>query len=48
MVNIFIDDIKIIAPKKSRITQYMKVELTSTFSIVDINSINFYFDSKIE
>lgn len=42
------DDIKIIAPKKSKIIQHVKVELTTAFSMIDINLISFHLGLKVE
>lgn len=42
MINIYIDEIKIIAPKDSGIIQYIKLELISTFLMVDMSHISFY------
>ena len=48
VVSIFVDDIKIMAPKGSGITQRVKMELTSAFSIVDMGPISFYLGLKVE
>lgn len=47
LINIFIDNIKIIAPKNYGIIQCVKVERTSAFSIVDMRPISFYLSLKI-
>lgn len=44
----FVDDIKIIASKKSGIIKYVKAELTIVISIVDIKFISFYFGLKVK
>lgn len=48
VVNMFINNIKIIASKGSGIIQRIKVELVATFSIVDIGPISFYLGLKIK
>ena len=48
VVSTFVDDIKIMAPKRSEITQRVKMELTSAFSIVDMSPISFYLGLKVE
>lgn len=47
IVNVFINDIKIINKKKSSIIKKVKIKLISTFLIVNISSISFYLDPKI-
>lgn len=48
IMNIFIDNIKVMVPKGSGIIQYMKLELTIAFSIVNIGLINFHLELKLE
>lgn len=48
IVSIFIDNIKIIRVKKSRITKKVKREFINAFLIVDIRLISFYPDLKVE
>lgn len=48
IISTFIDNIKIIAPKKSRIIKQVKVELTTIFLMVDMSSISFYLKPKVE
>ena len=48
IVSTFVDDIKIIAPKRSGIIEGVKAELASAFSIVDMGPINFYLGLKVE
>lgn len=48
VMSIFINNIKIMALKESGITQHMKIKLIAIFSIVDIGSISFYLDLKVE
>ena len=48
VVSIFVDDIKIMTPKKSGHITRVKIELTATFSMVDIGSISFYLGLKIQ
>lgn len=47
-MSLFIDDIKIMALKKSGIIQRVKIKLAAAFSIVDIGPINFYLGLKVE
>lgn len=44
----FVDDIKIMTPKESKITQRVKAELTVAFSIIDMGPISFYLGFKVE
>lgn len=44
----FVDDIKIIAPKNSNIIVWIKSKLAATFSIIDIGPISFYLELKID
>lgn len=48
VLSTFVDDIKIMAPKESEITQRVKTELTTAFSMVDIGPISFYLRLKVE
>lgn len=48
IVNIFVDDIKIMAIKRSGFIKKVKVKLTSAFQIADIGPISFYLDFKVE
>ena len=48
IMNTFIDNIKIIGPKGSGVIQKVKDELIAVFSMVDMSSISFYLDLKIE
>lgn len=44
----FIDDIKIITLKESRITQPINVELIASFLMIDMGPISFYLSLKVE
>lgn len=48
VINTFVDDIKIIAPKNSGIIRGVKAELNSAFLIVDMGPISFYLGFKIK
>lgn len=48
IVSIFIDDIKVMAPKRSGIVFHVKAELTAAFSMVDMGPISFYLRLKVE
>ena len=48
IVSIFVDDIKIIVPNGSGITQQVKNELTSAFLILDMGPISFYLGLNVE
>ena len=48
VVSIFIDDIKIMAPKDSGMIKWIKLELTFAFSIIDIGPISFYLGLKVQ
>lgn len=48
VINIFIDDIKIITLKKSKIIPYIKIKLILMFLIVEIDFIIFYLRLKVE
>lgn len=47
VVSTFIDDIKIIRPKSTRIIAKIKTKLTAAFEMVDIRLICFYLGLKI-
>lgn len=48
VVSTFIDDIKIMASKDSKIILQIKSELAAIFSIVDIGPISFYLGLKVQ
>ncbi len=48
IVRTFVDDIKVIAPKRSGIIQRVKTQLTAAFSMVDMGPISFYLGLKVE
>ena len=48
VVSTFVNDIKVIAPKRSGIIQRMKVELVAVFFMVDIGPISFYLGLKVK
>lgn len=48
VISTFVNDIKIITPKKSGMIDCIKSKLTSVFSMVDINLVSFYLDLKVE
>lgn len=48
VISNFINDIKIMSPKESGITQQVKTELTVAFLMVDIGPISFYPGRKVE
>lgn len=48
IVSTFVDDIKIMAPKRSGVIDRVKQELISAFSIVDIGPISFYLGLKVQ
>lgn len=48
IVSIFVDDIKIMAPKKSEMIERMKAKLVTTFSMVNMGLISFYLGLKVE
>lgn len=48
IINIFVDNIKIIAIKKSRFIKKVIVKLISSFQMADMGLISFYFDLKVE
>lgn len=47
VISIFIDNIKIIALKRSGHISQVKVKLAAAFSIIDIRLISFYLKLKI-
>lgn len=48
VVSTFVDDIKVIAPKGSKMMEKVKTELTSAFSMVDMGPISFYLSLKVQ
>ncbi len=48
VLSVFVDDIKIMAPKDSRIIQRVKTELTASFSMSDMGPISFYVGLRID
>ena len=48
IINMFLNDIKIMALKKAEIIQYIKSKLITTFSILDISPISIYLGLKVE
>lgn len=48
VVSTFVDDIKIMAPKGSGMTQRVKAELAAAFSMVDMGPISFYLGLKVQ
>lgn len=48
MLSVFMNNIKIIALKRSRIIERVKIELTIAFFIVDIEFISFYLELKVD
>lgn len=48
VLTIFVDKIKIIAPKESEMIEHVKVKLASTFSMADMELISFYLGLKVE
>ena len=48
VVSIFVDNIKIIAPKGSRMIERVKAELASAFSMADMRPNSFYLALKVE
>lgn len=46
--SMFVNDIKIIAPNESGITQRMKAELTSAFLMVDMDPLRFYLGLNVK
>lgn len=48
VVSMFINDIKIMTSKESRIIQCVKAELAAAFAIIDMDPISFYLGLKVE
>ena len=48
IVSTFVDDIKIMAPKRSGIIQQVNAKLTAAFSTIDMGPISFYLGLKVE
>ena len=48
IVSTFVDNIKIIAPKRSSFIEKVKTKLVSTFPIVDMGPISFYFGLRVD
>lgn len=48
IISIFVDDIKIIAPKRSGFIKKVKAKLVITFSIFDMGLISFYLGFKVD
>ena len=48
VVSTFVDDIKIIAPKRRGMIECVKAKLVSAFSIADMVLISFYLGLKVE
>lgn len=48
VLSVFVDDIKIMAPKGSGMFGGVKVELTAAFSMVDIEPISFYLELRVD
>lgn len=48
VLSVFVDDIKIMAPKNSGIIQRVKAELTAAFSMSDMGPISLYLGLKID
>lgn len=48
VVSTFVDDIKIMGVKRSGMTEKVKRELMSAFSMVDMGPISFYLSLKVE
>lgn len=48
IISIFVDNIKIMAPKKSDFIKKIKIKLVSVFHIIDIGSIIFYLSLKVD
>lgn len=44
----FVNDIKIMAPKDSGIIEHIKSKLTLAFSMIDIGPVSFYLGLKIQ
>lgn len=48
VVRTFVNNVKIMTPKKSGIIQCVKSELTAAFLIIEMSPINFYLGLKVE
>lgn len=48
MLSVFMDDIKIMAPKCSGMIERVKAELTAAFSMVDMGPISFYLGLRVD
>lgn len=48
VVSTFVDDIKIMTPKRRGMVERVKAELTSAFSMVDMGPISFYLGLKVQ
>lgn len=48
VVSIFVDDIKIMAPKGSEMIERVKIELIFTFFMIDMGPISFYWGLKVQ
>ena len=48
IVSPFVDDIKIMAPKRSGFAEKVKVKLVSTFQMVDMGPISFYLGLRVD
>lgn len=48
VLTVFVDDIKIMASKRSGVIERVKMELTAAISIMDIGLISFYLGLKVD
>ena len=48
IISMFVDDIKIIAPKRSGFIEKVKTELVSAFQMVDMGLISFYLGLRVD
>ena len=48
VVSIFVDDIKIMALKGSKMIERVKIELIFTFFMIDMSPISFYLGLKVQ
>ncbi len=48
IISTFVDDIKIMAPKRSPFIEKVKAELVSAFQMVDIGTISFYLGLRVD
>lgn len=48
IVSTFVDDMKIMVSKRSGVIDWVKRELTFTFSMVDMGLISFYLGLKVQ